>query len=160
MELKSQNTINSHDVPFMAVELLRELSEAYAALDDGSALKSSVLTGIGGDDADTLSALLNNWSSYEELTGLYASGSGSAMEAAAQSADNWKGSLNQLGNAWTAFIDSLTEQDAVINGINGLTKLLDTVTAVSDKIGALPTLGLGLGAALSAKNLGIVREYA
>ena len=142
------------------VELLRELSEAYAALDDGSVLKSSVLSGIGGDDADTLSAILNNWSSYEELTGLYASGSGSAMEAAAQSADNWKGSLNQLGNAWTAFIDSLTEQDAVINGINGLTNLLDTVTAVSDKIGALPTLGIGLGAALSAKNLGIVREYA
>ena len=74
------------------------------------------------------------------------------MEAAAQSADNWKGSLNQLGNAWTAFIDSLTEQDAVINGINGLTKLLDTVTAVSDKIGALPVLIGGLGAYFMNKN--------
>lgn len=46
------------------------------------------------------------------------------------------------------------DDDLIKNGITLATKFLDLVTNIVDKMGLIPTLVTGIGAALSLKNVG------
>ena len=51
------------------------------------------------------------------------------------------------------------DDDLITNGITLATKFLDLVTNIVDKMGLIPTLAAGIGAALSFKNVGILELY-
>lgn len=137
------------------IQLLGELSDAFANLDENDTRRTDILNGIGGDDyADALSAILSNWSSYEEMLNMYSQGMGSAAKDAEIAADSWEGSLNRLSNTWTDTVGNLADSDAIITGINALNELLGVVNRLTDTIGPLASVGLGAGLYAGFKNIG------
>ena len=138
------------------VELLKELAEAFNGLPEGDARRTDILTGIGsGDHADTLSALLSDWASYESMLDLYSQGAGSAAMAAEKSAGSMEASLVRLGNTWTELIGNFADSGAVTGTVDALNGLLSVVNTVTDKLGSFGTLStIGAGYA-GAKGLGL-----
>ena len=138
------------------VELLKELAEAFNGLPEGDARRTDILTGIGsGDHADTLSALLSDWASYESMLDLYSQGVGSAAMAAEKSAGSMEASLVRLGNTWTELIGNFADSGAVTGTVDALNGLLSVVNTVTDKLGSFGTLStIGAGYA-GAKGLGL-----
>lgn len=136
------------------IALLGELADAFFRLDENDTRRTDLLSAIGGSEhADSLSALLNNWSSYGEMLNLYESGMGSAAMAAEQSADSWEISLNRLSSTWTETMGTITDSGAfttTIDGLNGILSLLN-------KLGSAGTIGLGAGLFANIKNAGRVK---
>lgn len=126
------------------MQILKELSEAYTSLDESDARRANLISAVGGKyRGNQLNALLENWSLYEKMLKDYAEGSGSAMEEAMKSANNWEGSMNRLSNTFTKVVNNIVKSDAVIAGTNGLNSLLSIIDKVTSKIGSLGTIGIG-----------------
>lgn len=104
-----------------------------------------------------LNALLENWSLYEKMLKDYAEGSGSAMEEAMKSANNWEGSLNRLSNTWTNTVGNIANSDAIITIINGFNSILNVVNKVTNTLGSSGSIGLGVGLFAGIKNAGRVK---
>ena len=111
--------------------------------------------------ANQLSALLSNMSLFDKMLTDYSEGSGSAMEEAQKSADNWSGSLNKLNNTWTSIVNNIVNSDDAISVINTLNSALQGIEKVTSDIDftSLSTLGTILGGVLGAKNAGRVKCY-
>ena len=140
------------------IELLKELSDVFVSLDEGSTLRANILSDIGGKyHANTLSAILSDWESFEEMMTLYSNGMGSAAEEAEKSANNWSGSWNKVKNSFTDFIQNFVDSDVMIGAINGLNGLITTIDKFSESIGTLGTIGLGAGLVGGIKNVGKYR---
>ena len=61
------------------IELIKELSDAYNTLPDGSVMKADILTNIGGKHhANVLSSILSGYNEYEKMLKDYSEGTGSA----------------------------------------------------------------------------------
>lgn len=126
------------------MKILEELSNAYTSLDESDARRANLISAVGGKyRGNQLNALLENWSLYEKMLKDYAAGSGSALEEAMKSANNWEGSMNRLGNTFTKVVNNIVKSDAVIAGTNGLNSLLSIIDKVTSKIGSLGTIGIG-----------------
>lgn len=137
------------------MQILKELSEAYTALDESDARRANLISAVGGKyRGNQLNALLENWSLYEKMLKDYAEGSGSALEEAMKSANNWEGSMNRLGNTFTKVVNNIVKSDAVIAGANGLNSLFSVIDKVTSKLGSLGTIGTIGGAIAGAKGLG------
>ncbi len=142
------------------MQILKELSEAYTALDESDARRANLISAVGGKyRGNQLNALLENWSLYEKMLKDYAEGSVSALEEAMKSANNWEGSMNRLGNTFTKVVNNIVKSDAVITGANGLNSLLSIIDKITSKLGSLGTIGLGAGLFASIKNVGMAELY-
>ena len=138
------------------MQILKELSEAYTALDESDARRANLISAVGEKyRGNQLNALLENWSLYEKMLKDYAEGDGSAMEEAMNSANNWEGSMNRLGNTFTKVVNNIVKSDSVIAGANGLNGLLSVVDKLTSKLGSFGTIStIGSGYA-GAKGLGL-----
>ena len=124
-------------------EVLKELAEVYNSLPDDSADKAGIIADIGGKyRGNVLSSILSNWDKYEKMLTDYASGSGSAMNEAMKSANNWEGSLNRLHNTWISTVQNIADSDAIITIINGTNSLLDVLNKLTSKLGSIGSIGL------------------
>lgn len=142
------------------MQVLKELSEAYTSLDESDARRANLISAVGGKyRGNQLNALLENWSLYEKMLKDYAEGSGSAMEEAMKSANNWEGSMNRLGNTFTKVVNNIIKSDAVIAGVNLFNGLLSGIDKVTSKLGSLGTIGLGAGLFAGAKNVGSPKMF-
>ncbi len=140
------------------MEILKELSEAYTSLDQMDARRANLINAIGGKyRGNQLNALLENWSTYEKMLTEYSEGTGSAMEEAMKSANNWEGSLNKLKNSWADTIENIANSDAVITIINGLNGIVTGINKLTDSFGSLGTIGLGAGIFAGFKNVGVAQ---
>ena len=140
------------------IELLKELSVAFNELPEGAIERSTILTDIGKKyHANTLSAILSDWESYEQMLELYSSSSadGSAFREAEKSANNLSGSLNKLSNTWTDTVNNILNSDTLTSGVNVLNDLLGLVNKLTESLGSLGTISLIGGGILGAKNAGI-----
>lgn len=138
------------------MQILKELSEAYTALDESDARRANLISAVGGKyRGNQFNALLENWSLYEKMLNDYAEGSGSAMEEAMKSANNWEGSMNRLGNTFTKIMNNIVKSDAVITVTNSFNGFLSVIDKVTSKLGSLGTIGLGAGLFTSIKNVGM-----
>lgn len=136
--------------------VLKELSQAYTSLNEDDARRANLISAIGGKyRGNALNALLENWDKYEKMLSEYSQGSGSAMDEAAKSANNWQGSLNRLSNTWTDTIGNVIKSDDVIKLINNLNQLLTTVNKLTGVLGTWGTLSIGAGIFAGIKNNGI-----
>lgn len=106
--------------------------------------------------ANILGSTLDGWDQYEKMLKDYSEGSGSAMEEAEKSANNWTGSLNKLSNSWTKLVSNLADSDGITKGIQALAsltdgassfvKVIDSVSkSVSNLFGILGGEGSSLG---------------
>ena len=137
------------------IALLGELADVFLRLDENDTRRTDLLSAVGGSKhADTLSALLNNWSSYGEMLSLYESGIGSAAAAAEQSADSWEGSLNRLSATWTETIGNITDSGAFSTAIEGLNGLLSGLNQITGAVGPAGTLGALSGLLMNKNGIG------
>lgn len=124
------------------IELLKELSKAFNELPEGDTRRANILSDIGGKwHANTLSAILSDWSSFEKMESLYSQGSGSALQEAEKSANNLSGSLEKLSNDWTSFVQNIVNSYGLKTGVNLLDGLLKVVTSLSDGLNSLGSFG-------------------
>lgn len=136
------------------IELLKELSEAYNTLPDGSVDKANILTNIGGKHhANTLSSILVGYSDFERMLNDYSEGMGSASVEAEKSANNWSGSLNKLSNSWTSLVGNFANSDVVTGGINMVNSLVQAIDSLTKSLTPLGTIGVGAGLISFLKNL-------
>ena len=134
------------------MEILKDLSKAYRALPIDDSRRSSLISAIGGKErGNQLNALLENWDKYEKMLNDYSQGSGSAMEEAMKSANNWQGSLNKLSNTITELVNNFVKADTVIGGLNGFNTLLQGINAVTKALGGLGTIVTVGGGIFGAK---------
>lgn len=126
------------------IALLKELSDAFVNLNEDDTKRANILSDIGGKyHANTLSAILSDWASYEKMLNLYSQGIGSAAEEAEKSANNWEGSLIRLSNTWTNIVSNITNSDVIIDSINILNSLFQTINGITDSLGSMGTLSFG-----------------
>lgn len=139
------------------IELIYELAEAYNSLPEGDAMRANILNEIGQKrHANTLAAILSDMESFEGMLDLYndSSANGSAMREAEKSASNLQGALNKLSNTWTDIVDNVFNSKGLTTAVNLLNELLKLVNGITDTLGSWGTIGLGLGAFLSSKDVG------
>lgn len=138
------------------IELLKELSVAFSELPEGDTKRANILTDIGKKyHANTLSAILSDWESYESMLDLYSQGMGSAAKEAEKSANNIEGSFNRLKNTWIDTVENVINSDAILAVTKALNGMLSVVNNVTDKLGSLGTIGLGAGIFAGVKNSGV-----
>lgn len=137
------------------IERLKELSEVYQSLPEGSPERLDILSDIGdGTGTDILSGILENWEVYEKMLADYDNSSGSVMNDAMAHADSLDGSLNQLESTWLDLLNNFagsSELSAVVDMLNGLLETINKLTSVFNTSGLI---GAGLGAFLGSKNIG------
>ena len=106
--------------------------------------------------ANILGSTLDGWNQYEKMLKDYSEGSGSAMEEAEKSANNWTGSLNKLSNSWTKLVSNFADSDGITkeiqalasltDGASSFVKVIDSISkSVSNLFGILGGEGSSLG---------------
>ncbi len=137
------------------MQILEDLSKAYTALDESDSRRTDLIRATGDAEyGKQLNALLENWGLYEKMLEDYANGGGSAMEKAMQSANNWEGSINRLGNTFTNVIHNIANSDAVTAVIDGFNGLLSVIDKITSGLGSLGSIGMGAGIWAGMKNTG------
>ena len=132
------------------MQILKELSKAYTSLDEMDARRANLINAIGGKHGgDQFNALLENWEVYEKMLVDYSKGSGSAMNEAMKSANNWEGSINRLHNTWVNTVENMANSDAIITIINGANSLLNVLNKLTSILGSVGTIGIGAFALLN-----------
>ena len=135
------------------MEVLRELSIAYSKLEETDSRRNNLLSAVGGGtDATQLDALLRRWDTYESMIQQYAEGTGSLAADAEKTAASWEGSLNRLQNSFDSFVNTLTNKQAVIEGISFFDRLIQGAETLVDKVGEIPVMLAALNSAMVLKN--------
>lgn len=142
------------------MKVLEELSQAYTSLDKSDVRRANLIGAVGGKyRGNQLNALLENWDLYEKMLKDYSQGSGSAMEEAMKSANNWEGSLNRLSNTWTDLVSSFANSATITSGIQGINSALVFLKNVLSPLGGLlnqvVTLGDGIITKLALVTAGV-----
>lgn len=131
------------------ISILRDLAETFNQLDEDDALRAEILTNIGGKhQAAKLAALLQNMEMFDKMLVDYSEGSGSAMEEAMKSANNWSGKINQIQNSWDSLVNSIISKDTVLNGLTFGDKLIQGAESFIDTFGTIPTILTAVNASL------------
>ena len=116
--------------------------------------QGGLLDALAGSQRDALGSVLNNVSAIETAYQSAENASGSALAAQEEYEQGIRYSLDRLQASFQQFADTLAG-DGLLKGIvdfgNGTVNVLDFIT---DKLGALGTLGTIGGAVAGAKNLG------
>ena len=144
------------------IELIHELADAYNSLPEGDIMRANILNEIGQKrHANTLASILSDMESYNKMLELYNSNlaDNSAYNEAMKSANNLSGSLNRLSNTWSDTIENIVNSETLKNGVNFLNSLLSIVNTLTDKLGALGTIGVGAGLFAGIKNVGKGKTY-
>ena len=117
--------------------------------------QSGLLDALAGSQGDTLGSVLDNISAIETAYQSAENASGSALAAQEKYEQGIRYSLDRLEASFQQFADTLAG-DGLLKGIadfgNGAVNVLDSVT---DKIGALGTIGTTIGAVAGAKGAGL-----
>lgn len=137
------------------MQILKELSQAYTALDKSDSRRANLINAVGDNyRGNQLNALLENWDLYEKMMSQYAAGTGSAMEEAMRYSNNWEGSLNRLSNTWTSIVNNFANTDGIILGINSLNSLLSVISNLTKEMSSLGLIGALGGLILNKTGLG------
>ena len=144
------------------IDILRDLAETFNKLDEDDALRAEILTNIGGKHQSAkLAALLQNMEMFDKMLVDYSEGSGSAMEEAMKSANNWSGKRNQLQNSWDSLVNSIVSKDTVLNGLTFGDKLIQGAEKAINIFGEIPVLLATINTAMTAmqKDYGITKVW-
>lgn len=140
-----------------AIELVKELGAAYKDLSDDE--KSSLLQKlVGNGDTSAIQNLLENYTTLESVMGSVDNADGTALSQNEKYLDSISGKVTQFHSqlqelAYVSLDDSFLK-DLVSMG----TQVLKVVTALIEKLGALPAVIAAFSGALSLKkNFGRVK---
>lgn len=128
-------------------QILREMAEAWDDMDDIS--RASALELMGGKrQANTLSALIQNFDTVEEVIETSAKSAGSALRENEHYLDSIQGKIDQFNNATQALWSNFLDADVVKFFVNIGTQLIKWV----DNFGLIKTLIMGIGTYLIQKH--------
>ncbi len=140
--------------------ILKDLSQAYAALAPGDARKASLLGSLGSaQGAQALDAVLSNFGMYEKMLQEYTYGTGALAKQAELTANSWEGSLNRLSNTWADTVKNLADSGSTTFAINSLNDILTIVNNLTQSLKPLTIAGLGIGLVAGIKNVGRVKCF-
>lgn len=139
-----------------AMEVLKELSVEYNKLSEDDLRRTQLLNSVGGKlRATQLDALLRQWGMYESMLQQFEDGNGSMQREAEKTANSWAGVSNKIANTWTDTVENIANSDAIITILNGVNSLLSGINKLTDALGSLGSIGLGVGLFAGFKNVGI-----
>nr|WP_304577234.1 phage tail tape measure protein [uncultured Acetatifactor sp.] len=144
------------------MEVLKDLAKVYNSLPDNSADKQGLISDLGGKyHANALSSLLSRWDLYEKMLGEFSQGTGSALKEAEKTANSWEGRLNSLQNSFDSFVNSLTNKQAIMNGVSFFDRMIQGAESLIDAVGEIPVMVMALNTAMTAvnKDYGITQIY-
>ncbi|MCI8551350.1 MAG: phage tail tape measure protein, partial [Lachnospiraceae bacterium] len=142
------------------MQVIKELSDAYTSLDQSDPRRKNLLDAAGNQySADALNAILENYDMYEKMLRQYETGLGTMDAEAAKTASSWQGRLNALQNSWDSFVASLTDKEAVMNGVSFFDRLIQGSEKLVDTFGAVPVTLAAVNSAMAAlhKDYGITQ---
>lgn len=142
-------------------QIMQEISQVWNDLTDIN--QAALLETIAGKmRGNSISALLTNMAQANKVLETSLDSAGSALKEH----ENWMEGIAakeaQMKAAWQDFSDSFISRDAIAGVYEGLTGILNILTAIIDKAGTLPTLLGGLATVLSVKGnwLGVAQNSA
>lgn len=103
-------------------------------------LFNSIMSNLATDGAQAVTTALNS--------------QGSAAAENAKYMDSIQGRMANLKSSWQSFASTMLSTDLIKGSLSGLTGLVDGLTTVVDKVGALPSLLGGIGIAAIVKEFG------
>lgn len=137
---------------------VKELGAVFENLSDTS--QAALLEIIAGKSrSNNIAALLKNYKQIDNVVNDLSDAEGSALRENEAIVDSINGRIKILSATAEEFWQTIIDKDAVKNTVTLATNLLDILTKIVDKIGLIPTLATGIGAALSFKNVGILELY-
>ena len=135
-------------------DVLRDLAKVWNDLNDLQ--KNNIINAMAGTrQANMFSTLMegmseDNGEEFERLLGLAENSEGitqSKYEIAMQSLN---AAINELKSSWDQLIESMTVSGAASGVLGFITNILQGVTALSSKLGGIPTILALIGTALAA----------
>ncbi|GFI70197.1 chromosome partition protein Smc [Lachnospiraceae bacterium] len=144
------------------ISIIRDLEETFNQLDENDTLRAEILTNIGGKhQATKLAALLQNMELFDKMLVDYSQGSGSAMEEAMKSANNWSGKINQLQNSWDSLVATVANKNAVLGGLTFGDKMIQGIEGLIEKFGVIPSILTAVNSSIVAmnKNYGLTKIW-
>lgn len=137
---------------------VKELGAVFENLSDTS--QAALLEIIAGKSrSNNVAALLKNYEQIDNVVNDLSDAEGSALRENEAIVDSINGRIKILSATAEEFWQTIIDKDAVKNTVTLATNLLDILTKIIDKMGLIPTLATGIGAALSFKNVGILELY-
>lgn len=136
-------------------QIIKEIGAEWYKLTDVS--KASTLEIIAGKTrASTVSGLIENYKTIDEVIKVAEDSAGSARKENERYLDSIEGRLNLLTSQTQEFWTKVIDSEVIKEGITLLTKLLELATDLVDVVGVLPTILIGIAGAFSVKkNVGI-----
>lgn len=107
------------------IEALRSLATAWQEGEMTQRKISSILQDLGGKlRADQLTALIENWDTFESMLSDVEDSAGSADKELDVMLGTWESKVNQLSNSWTEFVSHVMDTGAIKGAIETLTSLV------------------------------------
>lgn len=147
------NYKNTYEILFGIARVYREIQEQDKKL--GTNHATALIEELAGKNRSNIaSAILQDPDQLEAVRKSSEEAFGSAEKELDKYLDSIDGRLQQFTNKAQELASVAIDDDLIKNGITLATKFLDLVTNIVDKMGLIPTLATGIGAALSLKNVG------
>jgi len=125
------------------VDIIRDLSKVWGGLNDITRANITELIGGGVRNANVVSALLNNFSTVEEVIATAANSAGSALAENEKYLDSIAGKISEFKATFDELSTTLIDSDFVKQIVEfgtGLLNILSSVARVIDSIGGLNTV--------------------
>lgn len=118
---------------------MQDLAKVWNELTDIS--QANILEKIAGKrNANTVAALLNNFSTAEEVLGVSADSAGSALAENEKVLDSIQGKLNVLKATFQDFSQSLINSKFIGTVVSSLTGLLELLNNITNTLGSVGTV--------------------
>lgn len=134
-------------------DILKEISEVWDDLTDVS--QANILNLLAGKrNANAVAAILTNFETAERVMKTAEDAAGSAMAEHAKWLDSIEGKINQFKASFEALSSSVVNSDFIKHLIDGATSLISLLDAITQKIGPLPGLLMGITSLLNVSGFG------
>lgn len=148
------NYKNTYEILLGIAKVYKEIQEQDKKL--GTNHATALIEELAGKNRSNIaSAILQDPTQLEAVKKSSEEAMGSAEKELNSYLDSIDGKMAQLENRAQEFWFKIIDSETIKNGIDLLSTLLKSTTNFVDKVGLLPTILTGIGAALSFKNVGI-----
>lgn len=120
-------------------QIMKEIAGVWDQISDVS--QANILEKLGGKrNANVVAALIQNFGEAEQVLETAANASGSALAENEKYLDSIEGKITKFRGSFEAMSSEILDTGFVKGVVEGGTAALDVVTAIVDKLGALPSL--------------------
>lgn len=141
-------------------QIFKEISEIYNTLSDTE--QADLLETVAGKmRANSVAALISNWSQVEKATEAAYNATGTAVQENAKYLESMEGKINTLKASSQALSNTFLSSDFLKDLIDSGTDALTIIDSIVDKLGTLPVLLGTISGVLSGfKNIGKAKMFA